>query len=104
VAQLPASVVVVSGGARGVDAVAEDAARSRGLPVVRLSASWSSLGRRAGMMRNGEIVARADVLVAFWDGASSGTADAIRRARREGIAVFVVSPPASGVSAPSLWD
>jgi hypothetical protein len=104
VAALPAGVAVVSGAARGVDAVAEDAARARGLAVVSLPASWSSLGRRAGMMRNAEVIARADVLVAFWDGASAGTADAIRRARKEGIAVFVVSPPASGVSAPSLWD
>jgi hypothetical protein len=44
-------------------------------------------------MRNAEVVARADVVVAFWDGVSAGTQDAIRRARKEGIPIFVVSPP-----------
>lgn len=37
--------------------------------------------------RNGWIVEDADQVVAFWDGASSGTADTIRRARAAGVPV-----------------
>src|SRR5438270_835948 len=82
VAALPASVAVVSGAAVGVDHAAEEAARARGLPVVSLPAAWSARGQRAGVMRNAEVVAQADVVVAFWDGISPGTQDVIRRARK----------------------
>ncbi len=92
VAQLPASVVLVSGGARGVDQCAAAAWRSRGfvpvvLPFVR------SLGRAGGPVRNRQLVASVGLVVAFWDGCSSGTAGAVEIARRSGVPVFVVLPP-----------
>ena len=84
--------VVISGGARGVDAVAAAAARSVGLQVVVLPAQWRQGGvfdRSAGCRRNAAIVAACDVLVAFWDGQSRGTAHAVSAARRAGKQVFV---------------
>ena len=81
VAGLPDGSTVVSGGARGVDGIAEEAARVRGLPVVVIPALWEEHGRRAGVLRNQDIVDLADVVYAFWDGRSRGTADTIRRAR-----------------------
>ncbi len=93
VASLPDSCVIVSGAARGVDRAAAVAARSRGLAVCELAADWSK-GRSAGVVRNAEIVRSSDVLVAFWDGVSPGTASSVEMARRAGVPVFVVSPPA----------
>ena len=90
---LPPGCSVVSGAAPGVDAAAEAEALACGLPVVSLPAAWSRFGRAAGMRRNGEVVARASLVVAFWDGVSPGTRDAIARARRAGLPVFVVAPP-----------
>ena len=73
--------VVVSGGAHGVDETAARAARGRGLEVVEHLAEWKKHGRRAGILRNGLIVQEADVVVAFWDGKSPGTASSIDIAR-----------------------
>jgi len=50
----------VSGGARAVDSIAEAAARARGLEVVVFRADWARHGRKAGPLRNAEIVANAD--------------------------------------------
>lgn len=89
---LPADTVVVSGGARGVDRRAEQRARARGLEVVSLSADWARHGKRAGFLRNREIVATVDRVVAFWDGVSPGTASTIELARRTGKAVEIHLP------------
>lgn len=77
VAALPEGTVVVSGGARGVDQTAEDAARARGLVVDVKIALWQQHGKRAGPMRNREIVEASDEIVAFWDGVSPGTRSTI---------------------------
>lgn len=87
VRSLPLDVIVISGGARGVDRAAETEARKRGLAVEVISADWDRLGKIAGFQRNQEIVDRADKVVAFWDGHSRGTADTMARAKRKGIEV-----------------
>lgn len=78
---LPPNATIVSGGARGVDRLAAAAARRRGLRVIEYLAQWDRFGRRAGFLRNQQIVDRCDRMVAFWDGKSTGTHDAITRAR-----------------------
>lgn len=87
---LDPGTIVVSGAARGVDKVAANCARSFGLEVIEIPFK-EGLGKAGGPARNTEIVARCDVMVAFWDGESTGTADAITKARRAGklLAVFV---------------
>jgi len=87
---LPGDAVVVSGGARGVDRVAAQTARARGLETEVYPADWTQ-GRGAGLARNSAIVRRCDRLVAFWDGTSRGTADAIRKARLAGKPVEVIT-------------
>ena len=72
-------LTIVSGSARGVDRTAELAARAWGLGVLSIPADWSK-GRGAGIIRNSDIVARCDALVAFWDGESPGTYDSICKA------------------------
>lgn len=84
VGTLPIGTVVVSGGARGVDKATADAARARGLGVEEHLPDYARYGRSAPLIRNGDIVARADFVVAFWDGTSRGTKDAIDRAERLG--------------------
>lgn len=87
------SVVVeclVSGGARGADALGERYAADRGHCVVRYPADWGLHGKSAGPVRNRLMAANADALVAFWDGKSRGTADMISVAREMGLRVRVV--------------
>lgn len=89
ISRLPADTVVVSGGAPGVDSMAEEAAASRGLETLVFNADWRQLGRRAGPIRNARIVAHADRVVAFWDGASRGTLNTVVLALRAGLPVEI---------------
>lgn len=107
--------VVVSGGARGVDQAAEEAAREFGLSVlsyrvakvgdVFVVEAWEddvpiqgfydpmespSFGKVA-FYRNGLIVQDADHVVAFWDNQSNGTRDSIRKARAAGAQVHIIA-------------
>lgn len=87
VASLPAGAVVVSGGARGVDSIAEEAARARGLAVQVFPADWDGLGPKAGPIRNAKIVKHADRLVAFWNGRSRGTLSGVLLAQRASLPI-----------------
>ena len=80
---------VISGGARGADGLAARFAAAHQLPLVVIPADWKRYGRKAGPIRNTEIVARADAVVAFWDGRSPGTRDTITKARNAGLRVEV---------------
>jgi hypothetical protein len=84
--------VIVSGGARGVDTVAAVAGRMAGIQVLEIIPDWDGEGMGAGFLRNSEIVAQVESVVAFWDGVSRGTRDTIEKARSEGKKVLVILP------------
>ena len=64
---------LVSGGARGVDRLAAEFARSRGITVKEFLPRYELYGRAAPLKRNEEIVDYADKVYIFWDGKSRGT-------------------------------
>ena len=78
---------IISGGTHGADALAERFAREYGIPLRVFPADWARHGRRAGPLRNTEIVRNADAVAAFWDGSSSGTRDTVTKARTAGLYV-----------------
>ncbi len=80
---------IVSGGARGADSMGERYARDRGYGLKVFPAEWKKWGRAAGPIRNGQMADYADVLIAFWDGQSTGTRDMIRKAEEKGLRVHV---------------
>lgn len=84
VARLNASVIILSGGARGVDTWAVDEAERVGLPTEVLPAEWDKYGRAAGMIRNAQLVKRAGKVMAFWDGVSKGTRNTMDTASKAG--------------------
>lgn len=86
---LPKGTVVVSGGALGVDRMAEEAAKERGLDTLIYLPDWDK-GKGAGFVRNSAIVKACDRMVAFWDGKSRGTLDSINKAKKAGKAVLIV--------------
>lgn len=92
VAELPEGTVVISGGARGVDSVAEQAARKRGLETLVVYPDWKTYGKSAGMRRNITIVDSADLIVAFWNRESKGTKHTIAYAEKKLKPVIVVPP------------
>ncbi|NLN82555.1 MAG: hypothetical protein GX136_08440 [Clostridiales bacterium] len=68
---------IVSGGARGVDKAAEELAKLLSLPIRRFLPDYARYGRIAPLRRNIEIIEYADEVIAFWDGISHGTKQAI---------------------------
>lgn len=72
--------IVVTGGARGVDTFAEDAAKSMNYETEIYLADWDKYGKSAGLTRNSLMIDAADRIVAFWDGKSKGTLDTIQKA------------------------
>lgn len=74
------NVRIISGGARGVDSRVRLVARDAGLNFEEIPADWGVLGRSAGYERNRQLVERADMVLAFWDGDSPGTRHTINLA------------------------
>lgn len=80
---------IIEGGARGADRLARQAAEELGLEVETHEADWDRYGRRAGPIRNQQMVdSGADLCLAFPLPESKGTFDCIERAEKAGI--FVV--------------
>jgi hypothetical protein len=79
--------LLIHGAARGADALADDWARMRGVPLAPFPADWDNYGRSAGAVRNREMLKEEpDLVVAFAGG--KGTADMIKAARKAGVKVF----------------
>lgn len=74
--------LVVSGGAKGPDTLGVSWARENGVEVKEFIPDWERYGRAAGFKRNTQIVESANLVIAFWDGASRGTKDSIDKARK----------------------
>lgn len=81
---------IVSGGARGADTLAERFAEEHDLNVVVFTPDWARYGNAAGPLRNRKIVDAADIVVAFWDGESRGTASTIKLAKQQNKMVHVI--------------
>lgn len=77
----PLQHIVISGGAIGVDKVAEESAIKIGIPTKIYKAQWTTYGKIAGAIRNRQIVNGADEIYAFWDGISKGTLISINIAK-----------------------
>lgn len=80
---------IVAGGAGGVDSLAIEIAKADGIPYEVMAADWNNdnpnkYGRGnvlAGYARNEAQSKVGDMLVAVWDGKSTGTLDMISRMR-----------------------
>jgi hypothetical protein len=84
-------LTIVSGGARGADAMAAQVAHEFHIPFECYPADWKRYGKRAGMLRNQTIVDAADEMLAFFGNElrTPGTADSVRRAIAKGIPVRI---------------
>lgn len=82
--------LMISGGCRGPDQMAELWGAERGVCAVRHLPEWDRFGRSAGPRRNAEMMKRATRLIAFWDGRSAGTASSIGLAKSKGIPVEII--------------
>lgn len=91
IGDLPRDATIIVGGAKGADTLAADAGRRRGNPILTFLADWETHGKRAGIMRNLQMLdEQPDLVLAFWDGASPGTGHTIDEAKRRAIPVEVI--------------
>jgi hypothetical protein len=89
-------IEIVSGGAKGADALGTRYATEKGYPCKLFPPDWEKSPRTAGHIRNAEMATYADALMAFWDGKSKGTASMVSIARSKGLKVFIAPiPPAA---------
>jgi len=95
---------IVSGCADGPDTLGEQWALENGIKVEPFEADWNDItvpnaliktnkwgkqyNARAGFQRNERMAEYGDVLIAIWDGKSSGTKDMIDRATKHGLLVL----------------
>jgi hypothetical protein len=66
-------ISIVSGMARGADALGYQFAKANNVKAYPFPAEWEKHGTRAGFVRNAAMGDFADGLLAFWDGKSRGT-------------------------------
>lgn len=76
------TIIILSGGARGADALGERYAAENGFDVERYPADWASFGKRAGPKRNRQMAEICDCIICFWDGKSKGTRSMIAYSRQ----------------------
>ncbi len=81
---------IVSGGATGADLLGERYAKEHKIPTKIFFPDWKKFGKRAGFLRNSDIVRNSTIIIAFWNGASSGTLDSINKAKDLDIPVTVI--------------
>jgi hypothetical protein len=82
--------LLIHGGARGADRLANQWAVHQKVPRAAFYANWSEHGKAAGPMRNAMMLeqGKPDVVVAFHGG--RGTSDMLRKARAAGVKVVEV--------------
>ena len=88
--------LIVSGGAEGADSLGAEWAKDYGVPCLIFFPLWhdpwtGAYNKGAGFKRNRQIAEEADVIFAFWDGVSRGTANTLEIAKQLNKRVIIVN-------------
>lgn len=75
--------LIISGGAKGMDTVAERYADEHSIEKLIIKPQYEKYGRAAPLKRNEEMVDKADVVLAIWDGKSKGTDYTLKYAQKK---------------------
>ena len=93
----PELIEIISGGAKGADTLAIKFAKEYNLNYKVMNADWNKYGKRAGIIRNAEMLTYAisnpndiAILISFWNGTSKGTKHMIDISNDKGIIVKVI--------------
>lgn len=79
------SVEIFCGMASGADTLGERFAKENGYKIRYFPANWERYGKRAGILRNEEMVLSANALIAFWNGKSKGTEHVLKFAYKNNL-------------------
>ncbi len=73
---------IISGGANGIDSLAERWAKENNIPITIFLPDWNTYGKRAGYVRNESIIKECDMCLALWDGESKGTLHSVNLCKK----------------------
>lgn len=82
--------LIISGGARGIDTLAEQYADKMKISKLVLRPDYKKYKRGAPLKRNEEMVDLCDKVLVFWDGVSRGTKHTIDYASKVGKDVEII--------------
>ena len=82
--------LIITGGAYGIDSLAEQYADVHRLSKYILRPRYSLYGRSAPLRRNEEMVEMADAVLIIWDGRSKGTQYALKYSEKMGKPITLV--------------
>jgi hypothetical protein len=85
------SLQIVSGGAIGADKLGEKFAKNNNLKTLIFLPDWAKHGRKAGILRNADIIDNSNVIFAFWDGQSKGTLNSINRSKKQNKELYIIN-------------
>jgi hypothetical protein len=77
-------------GGKGKDALVERYTDDKGYEKLIFPALWKKYGKKAGPIRNKQIIAESYQTIAFWDGTSKGTQNIIEYSQRKGVPVRII--------------
>ena len=81
---------IISGGAEGIDTLAEQYADLRRISKYILRPRYDLYGRAAPLKRNEQMVDLADAVLVIWDGRSKGTQYTIKYTKKKNKPITVV--------------
>jgi len=88
---VPNACFVSGGCATGADNLIEMYCHDKGLPILIFYPRYGEYGKRAPLERNKQIVEASNMLIAFWDGKSTGTAHTLGLAREKNIPIRIIN-------------
>jgi hypothetical protein len=83
--------LLVSGGAKGADSLGERYAKEHNIETKIFLPDWEKYGKKAGFLRNTDIINEAELIIAFWDGQSKGTKDSIDKAFKSEKKILIIT-------------
>lgn len=83
--------LLVSGGAKGADLLGERYAKENNIETKIFIPDWDKHGKKAGFLRNTDIIENAELVVAFWDGTSKGTLDSINKTKEQNKKLIIIN-------------
>ena len=85
--------LIITGGAMGIDAIAERYADKRGISKLVLRPRYDLYGKGGPLKRNEKMVELCDMALVIWDGKSRGARYTIKYAEKMGKTVKVITVP-----------
>ena len=82
--------IIICGMAQGADLLGKKYADEHGLSIEKYPADWENLGKKAGFIRNIEMLNNCTHVLAFWDSISKGTKHTIDTAKKRNIPLKIV--------------